>query len=207
MPPMPPSPGTIKLELIGNLGGVSQFANIFHFGGDTVAWDGATLFGFWGGVDSALQELYQGNGGTAMTVTQAKLTDLTSDTGSTLVEDISWVGTRAGISPPASASVMGTYQITRRYRGGHPRTYFPFGSVGLFLNPQAWDETFIANVAANLESVRLAASAYSDITLMGCVSYYSGGVLRETPLFEPFINSDVVTGIKSQRRRLLSTTP
>lgn len=207
MPPLAPVTGVVKLELIGNLGGVSQFANIFHFGGGVDPWSGSDLFALWGGIDSALQELYQGNGGTAMTVTEAILTDLTSDTGSSLDETIDWVGTRDGISPPASAAVLGKYFITRRYRGGHPRTYFPFGSVGLMLNPVSWDTTFIANVAANLESVRLAASAFSESSLMGCVSYFSGGVRRETPLFEPFISSTCEAQIRSQRRRLTSTTP
>lgn len=206
MPALPPVEGVIKLEIVGNLSGITQFANIFHMGAASGAWTGADLVAVWGGIDSSLEELYTGNGGTAMTVTGATLIDLTSDMGSSYVVPLDWVGGREGISPPASACVMGKYAITRRYRGGHPRSYFPFGSVDLFLNPQSWDEAFVANVAANLESFREATIAYSAASTLGAVSYFSGGVMRETPIFEPFTASSVVSGIKSQRRRLLSTT-
>jgi hypothetical protein len=206
VPPLPAIEGVIKLEIAGNLSGITDFANIFHLGVGDGPYTGADLVATWGGIDSALEELYTGNGGTAMTVTSALMTDLSSDTGSSYAVALDWVGGREGISPPASACVMGKYQITRRYRGGHPRTYFPFGSVDLFQNPQSWDTAFVANVAANLQSFLEACLAFSTSAQLGCVSYYSGGVLRETPIFETFTASEVVTGIKSQRRRLLSTT-
>src|SRR5580698_4841398 len=144
--------------------------------------------------------------GAAVSVTTLKLTDLSSDTGAVYEKSVSWTGGRIGISAQASACVMATYAITRRYRGGHPRTYFPFGDAALQLDPQSWDETFVANVAANLATFNDVVNGYSPASQLGCVSYYSGGVVRATPIFEVFTSSAVEVGIRSQRRRLTSTT-
>lgn len=206
MAPVPSITGVIKMEVMGNIAGETVWANIFHFGQATAAIPSSVLTGFYGAIESSLNALYTGNMGAAVTVTEVQLTDLTSDTGARISESVDWVGGRIGISAQASACVLASYQIARRYRGGHPRTYFPFGDAALQLNPQSWDETFIANVGTNLVSLINAAAAYSDATEMGCVSYFSGGAERVTPLWEGFTGSEIALGIKSQRRRLTSTS-
>lgn len=206
MAAVPPITGVVKLELSGNIAGNTDWANIFHMGQAGAAWSLAALTSLWGAINGPLESLYTGNMGAAVTVSEAKLTDLTSDTSEVLTESIDWSGTRIGISAQASACVLFNHQIVRRYRGGHPRTYFPFGDAALQLDPQSWDATFIANCATNWATVMAAMSGYSAASAFGTVSYFSGGALRESPLWEPVTSSVGVLGIKSQRRRLTSTT-
>lgn len=207
MPPMPSVEGVIKLEVMGNISGNTQFANVFHLGQSGGPWTSGEMYDVYVGFAAHLADVYANNAGTAVTVTEVKMTDLTSDTGAVLVEDVDWVGTRSGISAQASACVLTSWAIPRRYRGGHPRTYWPLGDAALQATPQSWDEAFIAACNTDIENFVISTTSVSAEAALGCVSYYSGGVLRETPLFQAFTAYNTDVGIRSQRRRLTSTTP
>lgn len=205
MPPMPAVEGVIKLEVSG-VTGLTTWANIYHMGQAGGPWTYSELSDLFTAIQPSLEYFYTQNQGVAQTVTLVKMTDLTSDTGAVFEFSADWTGTRSGISAQASACVLLSYQISRRYRGGHPRTYLPMGSAALQNNPSAWDETFIENVLSTFNEFSEACTAHSAEASLGCVSYYSGGALRATPIFEVFTGTTVDSGIKSQRRRLLSTT-
>src|SRR5580693_785530 len=194
MAALPPIEGVLKCEISGNIAGNTYWANILHFGQLGEPWLLANMISFYDAMESSQNALYTGNMGAAVVATEVKLTDLSSDTGEVYAVSVDWTGGRIGISAQASACVLATYQISRRYRGGHPRTYFPFGDAALQEDPQSWDEAFVANVATNLEAVLTAAAGFSDASVMGCPSYFSGGVERVTPLWQPFTGSAVDIG-------------
>jgi hypothetical protein len=134
-------------------------------------------------------------------------------------------GTRSGTGLPVSVCTNVEYGIGRRYRGGKPRGFYPFG-VEADLNTQAaWSSTFLTAVNTGIAAFMTALEALS-VGSMGTLahvnlSYYSGftnhtnpsGRSRAVPTYRSAALLDTVTGysakatLGSQRRRLLSTTP
>jgi hypothetical protein len=51
-------------------------------------------------------------------------------------------GTRAGTDLPASACLNLNFAVARRYRGGKPRVYLPYGTAADVASPQQWTSTF-----------------------------------------------------------------
>ena len=79
--------------------------------------------------------------------------DLSSDVGA----EGNWSGTLTGAgTDPANAldvSLVISYEIARRYRGGHPRGYWPLGQATALSTPQRWDPTFLASIQSNIENL------------------------------------------------------
>ena len=46
----------------------------------------------------------------------------------------------------SSLAVMTRLPITSRYRGGHPRTYFPLGDVNNLQNENSWQQSWISSL-------------------------------------------------------------
>jgi hypothetical protein len=150
--------------------------------------------------------MYVSNGGTAMTIDSVNYVDLTTDTGVSAIDTIALSGTRSGISCSANDCVLLGHQITRRYRGGHPRNYLPLGDAALQDNPQQWDTAFVANVLSSwtnvvLEAFDSAGGGASNVLPLN-VSYRSGGAPRIAPVVDIIHSSSVDVRICSQRRRL-----
>lgn len=204
MPPLPPVPGVVKIRISGTFTG-GTWANIFHVGTATGPITHADLVN----LDSelnALANVYTNDGSMEIEGTLAEYWDLTSDSGATASISKSWPGSREGDANPGSACVVTSWPITRRYRGGHPRTYWPIGSVGVRADQQSWDTAFtaqvLADVSAFVEAVHGFEFSSGGTGNLGAVSYVNAGAPRAVPLFEPF-NGVVVRGrICSQRRRL-----
>lgn len=146
------------------------------------------------------------NMGTNCNVTLVKFTDLTSTSGAQYENTTVSAGTNSGNTQPASACVLVKHSILRRYRGGHPRHYLPFGVQNDFANNISWTTGFLANCLNDIQAMitMLNSFAAGSITSLevGNLSYVSGGAERATPVFDPFINTAVATRICSQRRRL-----
>src|SRR5581483_1350868 len=94
-----------------------------------------------------------------------------------------------------SSSVLANYLIARRYRGGRPRSYFPFGDASVVGNRQTWEATIITHVNV---------SYYDGFTVV--TSPTTGRArnvprLRTTPLVDTIVGFNVSTRIANQRRR------
>lgn len=145
--------------------------------------------------------------------------DLSSATGGVGIHSGSVPG---GLSEPISgaSSVLANYLIARRYRGGRPRSYWPFGDATVVGNRQTWEATFITGVTNHLTAAFAACigstSGGCTITNHANVSYYDGfrvvtspttgrarnvPVLRATPLVDTIVGLNVATRIANQRRR------
>lgn len=143
-------------------------------------------------------------------VTGVDLADLTSQAAATTTVTLNIPGTRAGTNFPSSVATVVSWNINRRYRGGHPRTYFPFGVVADALTVRTWTTAFTTAVQTGANAFRTALNALSvsgTTYKMVCVSYILDHEIRTTPI--PFtITGNVTHGrIDTQRRRLGKETP
>ena len=132
-------------------------------------------------------------------------------------------GTRSGDPLGGQTCLLENLAIQRKYRGGKPRSYWPFGSTGDVLNSQQWETAFVTGSATNLASF---ATAVSAISVSGCalspgqvnVSYYEGFTpvlnpvtgrtrdvpkVRATPLIDVIASRSVNAYLGTQRRRTL----
>lgn len=156
-----------------------------------------------------------------VTGTEIELTDLSSSTAATGSYSFSAAGARSGGKLPASACALVNFTIDRRYRGGKPRIYLPFGAETDLTNAQDWGSSFIT--AVNTSWGDLVAAWTTNVWSGGGtlqqvnVSYYEGFASVQNPVTKRWRNiptprssvtpDDIVgfgcnTRVGSQRRRL-----
>jgi hypothetical protein len=149
------------------------------------------------------------------------VTDLTTPLAPVGLWTGSHAGSRAGNKLPASAAVVESKEIVRRFRGGHGRIYWPFGVQADMQDDQTWKAAFQTEVAVALGnhftdwSTDLVPGCTSVAPV--CVSYYKGFTVHtgttgrarnvSTPLAIPVVDLIVSTlirvGIGQIRKRLL----
>jgi hypothetical protein len=226
MPALPDVPSVVRINLDFALsetlrGGVRQF---WSFSGgppsianlEQLATDVSTTY------DSEFAPLTPAN----YALKEVVCTDLTSDTSAQGLWSGTVQGTRSGANLPEDVAVLQSFTIARRYRGGKPRTYWPFGTItDLSADGTVWDTELITAVtdAWNTFKADLLALTGIGITITDHVnvSYYSGFASVQNPVTKrwrniptPRTGDAVVDGITgfvvdsfpgSQRRRRFST--
>lgn len=113
--------------------------------------------------------------------TEINVKDLTSDTAA----EGGWAGSNAGTGgtsyPAAGTALVMKTPIARRYRGGHPRMYFPGVDTSFYLNDATWDSTIISAFPTELGNFVAAAIGHP----------WSGGTISDpvnVSYFEGFTN-------------------
>lgn len=148
--------------------------------------------------------------------------DLSSDMAAVGSHAGSVAGTLSGQQMAGATSLVANYAIARRYRGGKPRSYLPWGGSASLHNGQQWDSTFLGNV---LTAINTIFSEFVGTTVAGTtvtnhanVSYYQGSTAvivgpsgsqrgKTTPTRRAEPRVDAVVGVSllgrpgSQRRR------
>lgn len=153
-----------------------------------------------------------------------RVTDLGSSTGADATYAHTTAGSRGGALVPANVCVLVNHLIGRRYRGGKPRSYLPFGSTSDFAvgNNQAWATSFLTSVQSAYNTWVTAVNTYTSGTtsmVNPCnVSYYEGFTSvqnpvtlrwrnvpkqRAIPLVDTVNSSAFPSRIASQRRRIV----
>jgi hypothetical protein len=145
--------------------------------------------------------------------------DLSSPTGGYGSSSAIHQGARAGGALPAGTCLLQHMTIGRRYRGGKPRIYWPFGSDTDLQDSQRWTNAFLTIMGTQLPTFfgQVIANPPPGNTLQQqCnVSYYSGfhthegstGRVSNISDVRPVPLVDLVTGfsvdprVGSQRRR------
>lgn len=146
--------------------------------------------------------------------------DLSSAVAAVASSTVSVSGTRAGTELPISVAVVDSYTIARRYRGGHPRGYWPFGVAADLTDRRNWSTTFTGavNTGINAFFTAVVAAGWAGAGTLTHVnvSYYKGftvvtspttGRARNIPTLRVTPTVDAVTAtlargsIGSQRRR------
>jgi hypothetical protein len=149
------------------------------------------------------------------------VTDLTSSTAGEATTAAGTAGTEGGGKLPADVCLLEQLEVGRRFRGGHPRKYWPMGSDTNLADAQKWDATWLGTVLVALDAfyAAFAGSTFGSTTLVGGVnvSYYSGftvhtgttgrarniSTVRLAPVLDTVLARNVAQGIASQRKRLL----
>lgn len=153
-------------------------------------------------------------------LTGCRVTDLASPEGGDGLATVSDVGTRSGEPNAASICVLLNYQIARRYRGGKPRSYFPFGVAADLTTKQTWSGGLVDVVGGAfgdfIDAVIGTNHGTTTITDHVNVSYYDGftvvtnpithrarnvPTLRSTPAVDVITDQTVSVTVASQRRR------
>jgi hypothetical protein len=218
--PLPDVPKVIRTSLIHDYGSdldvVTRFYTRFSGTNPTDA-ELSTFNALVGGLWFSDLAPYA-NSAVSLQTTQS--TDLTTVTGAQSEDTTIFDGSRGGHILPASAAAVVGYEIGRRYRGGHSRGYWPFGSDTDVSSPQVWDPMFVSAFAGAVQSF------FSDVAGSGWgsagtlthvnVSYFHGftvvinpstGRARNVPTVRPSPLIDTVltyagrSRIGSQRRR------
>lgn len=148
-----------------------------------------------------------------------KVIDLSSSSGALGIHSEVAAGSRTGDEGPGSLCVLTNYLITRRYRGGKPRSYWPWGVAQDLSTQQTWDSTLLNAVSTGLaglfSSVIGLEEGTTTITDHVNVSYYAGfhvittpsgrmknvSTLRTTPVVDTIVSFGTPARPASQRRR------
>jgi hypothetical protein len=149
------------------------------------------------------------------------ITDMSSSTGSIGTWTGSEEGTSAGNALPASACALVNHEISRRYRGGRPRTYVRCGRSQDLNGTNEWTSGFQSSVLEAWQDwiASILAVSTLSITLENIIniSYYEGFTPFETPsgryknipnlrtggpVKDNIVSSVVAIKVASQRRRL-----
>lgn len=152
---------------------------------------------------------------------EVTVTDLSSATGPVGINTTTHAGSRATPANPAGLCAILNIPVPRRYRGGKPRVYWPFGVSTDLATPQTWSTAFLTS--ANNAWVAFATAVIANLTTWApsaglvSVSYYSGHqwlpdqngnyhrvpTPRATPLVDVVTaNATFNTVLGSQRRRV-----
>lgn len=153
-------------------------------------------------------------------LSSVRVTDLSSDTTGDATHTGSAPGLRTGGELPGATALLVNYQIARRYRGGKPRSYLPWGTDTDLASRQRWTSTFIGlaqtAVTTMMGAIIGLSSGSTTIAAHANVSYYSGFTVEggtggkraknvSTPRATPVVNDVVAASpnvvIGSQRRR------
>jgi hypothetical protein len=206
MAALPPVDAVVRTAVEGTISG-SAYANIFHWSYDST-----------GELTNAncnqLAEFVLTGYGTLLTAgfpdyvvaSNCEVTDLSSASAGVGSYSGTFPGGGPSTAVPASACTLVKHYIARRYRGGHPRTYLPPQVESAMSDPHNWGPTYTASIQtawdAFTHGVMNAETTGFEITGLVNVSYYSGHVLRPTPVVDVITGSSVEGPIATQRRRL-----
>ena len=118
--------------------------------------------------------------------------DLSSSMGAVAELTDSTAGSGASDYIPSGTCVVSSYEISRRYRGGHPRSYWPLGISTELTNSGTWTSGFVSSCQSAIDSVidSLPASTHGSTTIVGQVnvSYYDGFTSVENPITHRYRN-------------------
>jgi hypothetical protein len=206
MPPLPAVPNVIKFTVKGT-DGTSEWNTLLHWSYTGSAPSAAALNAFtsvmltsWGAEFAPLMSI-------GCAVTSISAIDLSSTSGAAGETTDTLPGTRTGGRLPASACVVVSKQILRRYRGGHPRSYMCLGTETDVEDPSHWTTGLTVAIDGAYAAVTAAVTGQTSggCTLASecCVSYRSGLAARVVPLVELVVGIIVRTVIGSQRSRIV----
>lgn len=219
MTPLPPVASTIKVQLLWSDSSDADVRTTLFFrytGTSPSATDCNNIAADIYGLAVAMKTQWTAS----VQLTGVEVTDLNSTSGAQGLHAQSTSGTRAGSDLAGGTAVVVGYVITRRYRGGKPRSYFPWFDASDLTNRQAWAagnvtacDGFLATFFAGCLAITEGATSLSDHVN---VSYYSGfhvvtspttgrarnvPTRRTTPLTDVISSFGTRTQPGSQRRR------
>jgi hypothetical protein len=204
MPPLPPAAQCLKVRYAGDANG-AVWNCIFHVQYTGTPPTESELLTYALGVGSDWQLHIGPLCPIGTTLSHIQVTDLTSATAPTAETPMGVTGVRTGTALTAQVALVSSWHINRRYRGGHPRNYWPGGVQGDLVDSRHWTDIFVTEAQTAFEAWRAAINGRIVGTANGVLinlSYFTAHALRPVPLPTPIVSVTVHTRIDSQRRRL-----
>lgn len=217
--PLPAVPNALNVQLLWTTAGPKTLYTSLKFrysGGPPNATD-ATSFASSIFSAMAAESTYWGSD---ISLTEVIVTDLSSTSGAQGHQSGSTAGGRTPGGLDNGTAVVVDYFINRRYRGGKPRSYLPFGVGSDLTSRVQWDGAFVTAVEGALSTFFSAVIGLSHgtttITDHISISYFSGFTVvsspttgrsrnvptrRTTPLVDTITGFTVSSRPGSQRRR------
>lgn len=212
MPPLPPVAGVIKAELLWTQSGAPA-ANIFHIGYSTSppsSADLASLAARFGGCITTLGWPLINMLSPEVELVEVICTDLSSDSSNIGSASTHTAGSDDHPVISAGSAFLVNWLITRRYRGGHPRTYWPAPTSEFLSSQTTWSSGCLSDMATSMTAflANLNGQTFGSLvtTQVGAVSYRTGDAPRVTPIFEPFVGYTLNGLVATQRRRIRSSS-
>lgn len=219
MPALPPVPQVLKFNFHWTVDGdpLAQTIMYYHYTGGPPNAANCAAMGAQAVADGASQLASVCH--TTVGMNKCVVTDLSSPTSAQGEGGSPWLGTEAGSLLPPGAAAVASYLIARRYRGGKPRNYFPFGVSGDLDSTGLWSGAAITAFETALDNflgTMLASGIGCTLDRHVNVSYFHGftvvtspttGRARNVPTLRPSPLVDTITGstipqfVGSQRRR------
>ena len=203
--PLPPVAGVCKVEYSGNLGGI-PYANLFHIAYSGPPPDQNAIDSLAGKMQNGWSVEFVPVVNTSLVIQSTTVTDLSSNTGVIGVNNTVMPGSRAGQVGPNNCATVLSWAISRRYRGGHPRSYLGGINAADMTSAIDIDPTYTALVqsaaAAFLSSAKNPGGVPMTLTGLVCVHYRKGAAYLVPPLVDPITAVVAKVQIGTQRRRL-----
>lgn len=139
---LPDVPGVVKLTLNWGVDG-DVHAQTIHFARYTGTADAPACVALAEAAVSTAATEFQGLCTSFTGVLSATARDLATDMGAEETAGAPWTGTRTGDRLAPGTAFVQSYAISRHYRGGHARNYFPFGSGTDVAATGLWADAFL----------------------------------------------------------------
>lgn len=187
MPALPPHPGVLEVLVQWLLGSDADVSTKTHYEYSGTAPSNATCVALAHSIHTlAVTNLIPLCSG-AVSLTGVKVTDLTTSSSGVGDYPTTVVGTRGG--PPylaAETAALWNQGISRRYRGGKPRCYWPFGVPSDLTSPQAWLAASITDFEVGLNAwfggVEALSSSGTVLGALCAISNYEGFTSVTNPI-------------------------
>ncbi len=206
MPALPDTPFCVEVRFSGTYSS-AKWVNVMHVGHSSPGLTTTDLDTFAGAMrnqwNTNLAPLLNSSG----VLTQTQCTDLSSHSGAVGVNTTASTGLRvSGTALPANIALVISWKISRRYRGGHPRTYLVGMSSSDVNQNTLWTGTFQTAALAGARAFRTGVNALTLAGVAGVylanLSYYHAGALRPTGALDAISDAVIHTRVDTQRRRL-----
>lgn len=206
--PLPDVAATVKIRLLGTVGG-GKWANVLHarYAGGTI--DNAACAALALVVRNAWAANIAPLVPNTVLLNTVEVTDISTRTGAQGSDTTGSIGTRAGTPLPANVACCVSWKIGTRYRGGHPRTYFPGPTTADCVTQTTWLAAYVTamnNAAAAIRTAINGAASGGATWAMCAVSYYhkvAGAEAYKVPPDSWLVTGTAVhTRIDTMRRRL-----
>jgi hypothetical protein len=221
VPPLPAVAKVIKTDLIWSDEVNTDIVTRFFAEYSGSAPSDADLDGWCASLADAYESALAGLANPNVILSAINAIDLSSATGAIGVAAPAVTGTRTGDPVSIGTAVVDSYSIARRYRGGHPRGYWPFGNSLDLGTLQTWADAFVAEAQSEFNAwwLDVGTSGWSGAGTINHVnvSYFSGftvvinpmtgrarnvPTLRGIPIVDLVAGTTVRTKVGTQRRRL-----
>jgi hypothetical protein len=137
-------------------------------------------------------------------IAAVEVIDLSTDTGGEGAVSSLTAGTRAGVAAGPAVSTLVSFKQPRRYQGGHPRSYYPFGVAADLEAPQAWSTDFLTAVTTAQAGIwgDFIGTTSTGTTILAQVNvgYKHAGAVLPVPHVD-VIQSYLVSSIPASQRR------